>query len=117
MLSPLFSSIREIRNALSYGMQRIRRALPARVFDFNQYYRDQWVMSQAMSVPSNARVLDVGAGSTPYRRLFSHTEYIAQDFVQLLPEQLLGSQGYGKIDIVSDVCAIPVMESSLDVVI
>jgi SAM-dependent methyltransferase len=61
-------------------------------------------------------VLDVGAGSCPYRHLFAHCEYRAQDFTGLQDEQLRYG-GYGKFDYVSDAAAIPVPNASFDAVL
>jgi SAM-dependent methyltransferase len=86
------------------------------LFNFNQVLRDQWVRAQAASVPVGNRVLDVGAGSAPYREFFSHCRYFAQDFAQLDPSQLLHG-AYGDVDYVSDAALIPVEAGSFDAVI
>lgn len=88
----------------------------SRLFAFNQIDRDEWVKRQAESVPAGARVLDVGAGSCPYRNLFSHCVYKSQDFSQLSPEQLRYGN-YGKIDYVGDAADIPVPDGTFDVVL
>lgn len=87
------------------------------VYAFNQYERDRWVARQAAQVPAESRVLDVGAGSCPYRALFAHCEYKTHDFAQLKPDQLLGQKGYGPIDYVSDILSIPVPDASFDVIL
>ncbi len=86
------------------------------VFSFNLVYRDRWVAQQASELPAGTRVLDVGAGSCPYRKLFSHCEYHAQDFTGLQNEQLRHG-GYGKIDYVCDATAIPVPDGGFDAVL
>lgn len=88
-----------------------------RVYAFNQYERDRWVAMQAAQIPAGSRVLDVGAGSCPYRDLFAHCQYEAHDFAQLEPDQLLGRKGYGRIDYVSDILSIPVPDASFDVIL
>lgn len=60
-------------------------SLLKRVLAFNQFERDRWVAAQAASIPAKSRVLDVGAGSCPYRHLFTHYDYRAHDFSQLKP--------------------------------
>ena len=84
---------------------------------FNQPCRDAWVKRMSEMIPAGSRVLDVGAGSCPYRRLFVHCEYRTQDFEKLQPEQLRGHQGYGSVDYVGDICAIPVADASFDVIL
>jgi ubiquinone/menaquinone biosynthesis C-methylase UbiE len=88
-----------------------------RIYAFNQYERDRWVAAQAAKVAPSSRVLDVGAGSCPYRNLFAHCEYKTHDFAQLQPDQLLGRQGYGAIDYISDILSIPVPDASFDVIL
>lgn len=88
-----------------------------RIFKFNQYERDRWMAGCARALPAESRVLDVGAGSCPYRRFFSHCTYKTQDFATLSKEQLTGHTGYGQIDYVSDILSIPVDDQSFDVIV
>src|SRR4029078_9771466 len=84
---------------------------------FNSRARDAWIRSKAKIVPGGSRVLDVGAGTAPYRDLFSHCEYRTHDFAEYGKYQD-GSEGqYTKLDYVSDICSIPVLNSSFDVVV
>jgi SAM-dependent methyltransferase len=83
---------------------------------FNLRNRDRWIAGQAARVPAGSKVLDVGAGSAPYRALFAHCDYKTQDFAQLRDDQLR-SGGYASIDIVSEANAIPVPDGSFDAVI
>lgn len=87
------------------------------IYAFNLYNRDKWVQSQAKSIPKGSKLLDVGAGSSPYRNFFSQCEYFTQDFAQLKPEQLRGYKGYFKIDFVSDINDIPVNDNEFDVIL
>lgn len=68
-----------------------------------------------MIVPGS-RVLDVGAGSCPYRPLFAHCEYQTQDFTQLKEDQLRNG-AYGQIDYVCDATSIPVDDGSFDAIL
>lgn len=112
----MLMQIKNIRQFLSVGMQRIRRSLPASIFDFNQFERDLWMTKQAATITVGSRILDVGAGSCPYRGLFVHCEYHANDFTGLQPDQLLGSE-YRIIDYASDILSIPVSDASFDVIL
>jgi len=87
------------------------------IHDFNQRARDRWVAEMARSVPAGARVLDVGAGTCPYRGLFSHTRYVTHDFKKYEGVKLGGASEYGTIDIVSEIGRIPVEDGSFDVVL
>ena len=93
-----------------------RRLAHSSLFAFNPIFRDRWVRARAAETPAGARVLDVGAGSCPYRNAFSHCRYETQDFTQLTPEQLRYG-GYGRIDYVCDASAIPVPDGSFDAVL
>jgi len=86
------------------------------VFNYNVLNRDAWVASQAKLLAQGARILDAGAGSCPYRALFNHCEYKAQDFASLSDEQLSGGK-YGQIDYVCDIASIPVPDASFDAIL
>jgi glycosyltransferase involved in cell wall biosynthesis/predicted SAM-dependent methyltransferase len=84
---------------------------------FNQRSRDRWMAEMAASVPPGSKVLDMGAGTCPYRTLFSHCDYKTHDFKKLEKIELKDTKGYGRIDYVSDITNIPVDDASFDVVI
>lgn len=73
--------------------------------------RMAWIRDQAHALPNGTKVLDVGAGTTPYRDDFAHTEYVTQDLAQT-PDV-----AYGTIDIVSDVTSIPLPDESVDAIL
>ncbi len=85
----------------------------ASVYRFNQYGRDLWVAREAARIPAGWRVLDVGAGAGPYRRLFSHCDYRAHDFGW--EPSTVGK--YTELDYQSDITAIPVPDGSVDVIL
>lgn len=88
----------------------------SRLLNFNEVNRERWIESQARLIAAGSHVLDAGAGSCPYRMFFSHCDYKSQDFVSLNDQQL--AQGkYGAIDIVCDIAAIPVPDSSFDAIL
>ena len=88
-----------------------------RIFAHNRYSRDSWIKHEASLIPAESKVLDVGAGSCPYRNLFLHCTYMAHDFSKLDHRQLRGQKGYGKLDIISDICSLPIDSESIDVVL
>jgi SAM-dependent methyltransferase len=86
------------------------------VFAFNIVRRDRWIAAQASQLPVQTKVLDVGAGSCPYRALFAHCDYRTQDLVPLRGDQLRHG-GYGQIDYVCDLASIPVPDASFGAVL
>ncbi len=59
---------------------------------------DIWVAEQAAQIPAGSKVLDVGAGSAPYRPLFAHCTCATHDFAQLKNAQLRHGD-YARIDV------------------
>jgi SAM-dependent methyltransferase len=108
---------------LEHFLQKLeaRPTIPStgEIHAFNQLNRDAWVAEQARSIPPGARVLDVGAGTCPYRSVFHHTRYEAHDFGQyqgyIEPQRQEGV--YGRMDYVSDVSAIPVPNETFDAIL
>lgn len=83
---------------------------------FNVSWRDKWVADRARSVTRGSRVLDVGAGTAPYRSLFAHCRYETQDFTKY--EGYKGPEGqYADINYVCDITEIPVADATFDVVL
>lgn len=83
---------------------------------FNYSRRDDWVRKRAAEVATGSRVLDLGAGSAPYRSSFAHCDYRTQDFAQLTGDQLRHG-AYTRVDYVCDAAAVPVEDDSFDVVL
>ncbi len=87
------------------------------IHDFNQRARDEWVLQKSKTIPSGSLVLDVGAGTCPYRSLFSHCQYKTHDFKKFEGVKLDGTTNYGEIDYVSDIAAIPAPDQSFDCIL
>lgn len=86
------------------------------LFSFNLAHRDRWVAGQAASLPAGAKVLDMGAGSCPYRPLFAHCRYQTQDFAGLDADQLRHGN-YGDIDYRCDIASVPVPDGEFDAIL
>jgi ubiquinone/menaquinone biosynthesis C-methylase UbiE len=112
--SPDISAIAQAQSVLSTGASK----LPLKeIHDFNQKDRDKWIRAKAESIPAGSRVLDVGAGTCPYRSLFAHCAYKAHDFKKYEGVKLGNTTEYGNIDYVSEITNIPVPAGSFDVII
>ncbi len=87
------------------------------ILNFNVVERDKWIQKQSKFVVKNSCVLDIGAGSSPYRKYFTHCKYVTQDFCQLETKQLRFKNGYSSIDIVSNADNIPLPDESYDIIL
>jgi len=83
------------------------------VTNHNQAKRDAWVRRTLSEVPSGSRLLDVAAGFSRYRDACDHLVYESHDSCQLPPD----ITKYAEHTYVSDVCAIPALDSSYDVIL
>ena len=107
-----------LTSAATSVLPRLSSHLPlGEILDFNQRSRDRWVADKAATVPSGLRVLDIGAGTCPYRSMFSHCAYKAHDFKKYTGEKLGGTTQYGNIDYVSEIESIPVEDASFDLIL
>lgn len=101
-----------------HALEELASQLPLEVIqNFNQQNRDHWVASKAQTVPADAIVLDVGAGTCRYRKEFSHCNYETHDFKRYEGYRNNKEGRYGEIDYISDITAIPVPENSYDAVL
>lgn len=87
------------------------------ITDFNRRTRNRWVQAKAKTIPAGSRVLDVGAGTCPYRPFFAHCDYKTQDFKKYMGIKKNKTTEYGEIDYVSDITSIPVPDGSFDVIL
>ncbi len=88
-----------------------------KIHSFNQDDRDKWIKSKAAAILPGKLVLDVGAGTCPYRQFFAHCQYRAHDFKKYEGVKLGNIREYGQIDYVSDITAIPLEQESFDVIL
>lgn len=83
------------------------------IHNFNKLERNKWVQEKAQMIPAGSLVLDVGAGSCPYQKFFSHCVYRTHDFAKNTKNVNYCS----KLDYISDITSIPVASNSFDVVL
>ncbi len=87
----------------------------------NESNRVDWLEKTLKNIPAGSRILDAGAGEQQFMRFCNHLKYVSQDFAEY--DGLGDNKGlqtktwdYGKLDIISDITAIPEQNESFDAI-
>ena len=87
----------------------------------NQGARDAWVRQTLSQLPAGARLLDAGAGECVYKKYCGHLHYVSQDLAKYDGSGDVGLQtgtfDTSRIDILSDITAIPEPDASFDAIL
>ena len=116
----LIEEIGDFYRALTTRGAAERSSQLEHIVNFSAYAREGWIAEKAAALNDGTKVLDVGAGECPYRKLFSHCEYRTQDLSQYHGTTTSSEAErwkYGQMDYVCDINAIPVLDGSFDVVL
>ena len=83
--------------------------------------RKKYVIDFLQSLPSNSRLIDIGAGLMPFKNYCNHLYYTSQDFGEYKGEGNVGLHvenfDSNNCDIISDITNIPVPDNSFDFVL
>lgn len=86
----------------------------------NESERVAWIEQTLKKIPAGLTLLDAGAGESQFKKFCGHLKYIAQDFGQYTGGGDTGLQtgtwDNSKLDIVSDITAIPLQNHSVDAI-
>jgi ubiquinone/menaquinone biosynthesis C-methylase UbiE len=90
--------------------------------NINELNRQKWLQKTLAALPQGLRILDAGAGELKNQKLCGHLHYTSQDFNQYtgggLDEGLqTGQWDTSRIDLISDITAIPAPNASFDAIL
>jgi SAM-dependent methyltransferase len=93
--------------------------------NINELKRQAWLEKTLADLPAGTRILDAGAGELQNRKYCGHLEYVSQDFCQYegssggAPAEGLHNKSWdtSKIDLVSDITAVPECDASFDAIL
>lgn len=104
-----------VRLTIGQKSKRTKMLSAHQILDGNQRSRDEWVAAAVQRhFPQGQSVLDIGAGTCPYKALFANHRYLTHDFGEYRGVKLGGGTDYGEINIKSDITAIPLENASVD---
>ena len=86
----------------------------------NEEARVNWIEKTLLKIPAGYSILDAGAGECQFKKFCAHLKYTAQDFAQYTGEGdsglHTGTWDNSKLDIISDITAIPRENDSFDAI-
>jgi len=85
--------------------------IPAESFDPEQATIEDFVRDASSMTPPGAKLLDAGAGDAPYRKYFSHTDYVAVD------DASTPYHAFGSVDVVCDLTQLPMASELFDTIL
>jgi ubiquinone/menaquinone biosynthesis C-methylase UbiE len=116
------STTRRLKQALQMQVERLVEYPRVAVGRDEDRARVLWLAARLAEIPAGSRLLDAGAGEQFAKRFCGHLHYVAQDFAQYdgrgdQKGMQTGVWDQSALDIISDICAIPVPDGSFDAVL
>ena len=90
-----------------------KNLLHNRFINFSAFKTDLFVKKIASQVERNSKIIDIGAGSCPYKKYFKEARYVSQDFCEEIEE----AQDFSQIDLKSDAQSLPIEDDSFDYIL
>lgn len=94
------------------SVERVTPRVLRNIIDPEKSSIERFVKLCSKEVKKGSKVLDVGAGSCPYKKYFSHTKYEACDF-----DQVFDKSSISKLDFVCDITDMPRKDNSYDAIL
>ncbi len=87
----------------------------------NRLNREKWLQKTLKSLKKGSTILDAGAGELQYKKFCKHLKYVSQDFAEYDGQGdeaglQMGGWDNSKLDIISDITAIPRKASTFDAI-
>lgn len=108
-------------NVISGIKAKIFEKITSPIGTTNTRFREAWLEKTLKKLPKGLTILDAGAGELKYKPYCSHLRYTSQDFGQYDGKgnhegMQTSSWDNSKLDIVSDITAIPVGAGTFDAI-
>lgn len=100
------------KSKLRYKLLRLIPSCLMRCIDSFSYSIEQFALSVSKEIPPGSRILDAGAGETPFREFFKNCKYVAID-----TKWGDSDWDYSNLDVIGNLMRLPFKEGTFDAVL